>query len=54
MDLVLSKSIKVAGDKFDKSIIEYVRQNFNLYIGERTAENIKIEIGTAVKLRYRT
>jgi len=48
--LVLSKSIKVAGDKFDKSIIEHVRQNFNLYIGERTAENIKIEIGTAVKL----
>jgi rod shape-determining protein MreB len=48
--LVLSKSIKVAGDRFDKSIIDYVRQNYNLYIGERTAENIKIEIGTAVKL----
>ena len=48
--LVLSKSIKVAGDRFDKAIIDYVRQNFNLYIGERTAENIKLEIGTAVKL----
>lgn len=48
--LVLCKSIKVAGDKFDKSIIEYVRQNYNLFIGERTAENIKIEIGTAIKL----
>lgn len=48
--LVLCKSIKVAGDKFDKSIIEHVRQNYNLFIGERTAENIKIEIGTAVKL----
>ncbi len=47
--LVLSKSIKVAGDRFDKAIIDYVRQNFNLYIGERTAENIKIEIGTAIK-----
>jgi len=47
--LVLSKSIKVAGDKFDKSIMEYVRQNYNLYIGERTAENIKIEIGSAIK-----
>ena len=47
--LVLSKSIKVAGDRFDKAIIDYVRQNFNLYIGERTAENIKLEIGTAVK-----
>jgi rod shape-determining protein MreB len=49
--LVLSKSIKVAGDRFDKSIIDYVRQNFNLYIGERTAENIKLEIGTAVPLK---
>jgi len=47
--LVLSKSIKVAGDRFDKAIIDYVRQNFNLYIGEKTAENIKIEIGTAIK-----
>ncbi|BAK74607.1 MAG: rod shape-determining protein [Arcobacter sp.] len=48
--LVLCKSIKVAGDKFDKSIMEHVRQNYNLFIGERTAENIKIEIGTAIKL----
>ncbi|MCK9161795.1 MAG: rod shape-determining protein [Arcobacter butzleri] len=48
--LVLCKSIKVAGDKFDRSIMEYVRQNYNLYIGERTAETIKIEIGTAIKL----
>ncbi len=47
--LVLSKSIKVAGDRFDKAIIDYVRQNYNLYIGERTAENIKIEIGSAIK-----
>ena len=47
--LVLSKSIKVAGDRFDKAIMDYVRQNYNLYIGERTAENIKIEIGTAIK-----
>ena len=48
--LVLSKSIKVAGDRLDKAIIDYVKQNYNLFIGERTAENIKIEIGTAVKL----
>jgi rod shape-determining protein MreB len=48
--LVLSKSIKVAGDRFDKAIIDYVRQNFNLYIGERTAESIKLEIGTAIKM----
>ncbi|VAY87423.1 Rod shape-determining protein MreB [hydrothermal vent metagenome] len=48
--LVISKSIKVAGDRFDRSIIDYVRQNFNLFIGDRTAENIKLEIGTAIKL----
>lgn len=48
--LVLSKSIKVAGDRLDKSIIDYVRQNFNLYIGERTAETIKLAVGTAIKL----
>jgi len=48
--LVLSTSIKVAGDRFDKAIIDYVRHNFNLYIGERTAEEIKIQIGTAIKL----
>ena len=48
--LVLSKSIKVAGDRCDKAIIDYVRQNYNLYIGERSAENIKIELGTAIKL----
>ncbi len=47
--LVLCKSIKVAGDRFDKAIIDYVRQNYNLYIGERTAENIKIDIGSAIK-----
>lgn len=48
--LVISKSIKIAGDRLDKAIIDYVRQNFNLYIGERTAETIKLAIGTAVKL----
>jgi len=48
--LVISKSIKIAGDRLDKAIIDYVRQNFNLYIGERTSETIKLAIGTAVKL----
>ena len=48
--LVISKSIKVAGDRFDKAIVDYVRQNYNLYIGERTAEQVKLEIGTAIKL----
>lgn len=46
--LVLSKSVKVAGDRFDRAIIDYVRQNSNLYIGERTAETIKLTIGTAI------
>jgi rod shape-determining protein MreB len=48
--LVSSSSIKVAGDRFDKAIADYVRQNFNLSIGERSAESIKIDIGTAIKL----
>ena len=48
--LVISKSIKIAGDRFDKAIVDYVRQNFNLFIGERTAEVIKLEIGTALRL----
>lgn len=42
---VISKSIKVAGDRFDESIIKYIRKNFNVIIGERTAEDIKINIG---------
>ncbi|MCB0393562.1 MAG: rod shape-determining protein, partial [Bdellovibrionales bacterium] len=45
--IVYCKSIKVAGDKFDESIVNYVRRQFNLLIGERTAETIKIEIGNA-------
>jgi rod shape-determining protein MreB len=48
--LVLSKSIKTAGDRFDRAIMNYVKQNYNLFIGERTAESIKIEIGSAIKL----
>jgi rod shape-determining protein MreB len=48
--LVISKSIKIAGDKFDLSIIDYMSKKFNLLIGERTAENIKIKIGTALPL----
>ena len=48
--LVISKSIRVAGDKFDTAISEYVRKKYNLLIGERTAETIKIEIGSAYSL----
>ena len=45
--IVYCKSIKIAGDKFDESIVNYVRRQFNLLIGERTAENIKMAIGNA-------
>src|SRR3954468_3517003 len=45
--IVYCKSIKVAGVKFDEAIVNYVRRQFNLLIGERTAENIKISIGNA-------
>ncbi len=48
--LVLSKSIRVAGDKIDLSIINYIRRKYNLLIGERVAEEIKIAVGTAMEL----
>ncbi|MCD6172894.1 MAG: rod shape-determining protein [Sulfurimonas sp.] len=48
--LVLSKSIRTAGDKIDQGIVSYVRKKYNLLIGERVAEEIKINIGTAVVL----
>ncbi len=47
--IVVSKSIKVAGDKFDEAIIKYMRKAHNLLIGERTAEELKMNIGTAYK-----
>lgn len=46
-DIVSSCSVRVAGDTFDDSIINYVKRRFNLLIGERTAENIKIALGSA-------
>ncbi len=45
--IVFSKSIRVAGDKMDEAIIQYLKRKYNLLIGERTAEHIKISIGTA-------
>lgn len=47
--VVVSSSIKVAGDTFDQAIMNYVRRNHSLFIGEDAAENIKIRIGTAVE-----
>ncbi len=45
--IVTSRSVRVAGDEFDLSIINYIKKKYNLLIGERTAENIKIGIGSA-------
>jgi rod shape-determining protein MreB len=47
---VVSTSLKVAGDNFDDAIVRYMRKKHNLLIGERTAEDMKIQIGTANKL----
>ncbi len=45
--LVCNDSLRIGGDKFDESIIRYVRRVYNLMIGDRTAEEIKIKVGTA-------
>lgn len=45
--IVTSRSVRVAGDEFDSSIRNYIKKKYNLLIGERTAENIKIAIGSA-------
>ena len=45
--IVASRSVRVGGDEFDSAIIQYVKKKYNLLIGDRTAENIKIEIGSA-------
>ena len=48
--IVTSRSVRVAGDEFDSSIINYIKKKYNLLIGERTAENIKIAVAAACKL----
>lgn len=48
--IVASRSIRIAGDELTEDIVAYAKEKFNLQVGERTAENIKITIGTAVKL----
>lgn len=47
--IVAAKSVRVGGDEFDNAIIQYVKKRYNLLIGERTAEEIKITIGSAVQ-----
>ncbi len=48
--VVYSKSVRVGGDAFDAAIIQYIKRAYNLMIGERTSEEIKIKIGSAFKL----
>lgn len=48
--IVASRNVRTGGDEFDQDIIAYIKRKFNLLIGERTAENIKIQVGTAYKL----
>ena len=49
--IVVSQSIRIAGDEFDQAILSHVRDAYNLAIGERTAEDIKIKVGSAVPLK---
>ena len=48
--LVISKSLRTAGDKLDNAIVDYIRRKYSLLIGERTGEIIKIQIGSAISL----
>ncbi len=49
--IVVSQSVRIAGDEFDRAILTHVRDAYNLAIGERTAEDIKIKVGSAVPLK---
>jgi len=48
--IVVSESLRVAGNNFDENIIKYIKSKYKLMIGEKTAENLKIEVGTAIEL----
>lgn len=52
--IVTSKSLRIAGNEFDQALISYIKKEYNLMIGERTAESLKIEIGSAYKLGEET
>ena len=51
--IVYSKAVRVAGNEMDEAIIQYIKKTYNLLIGERTAEQIKMEIGSAFPLEER-
>ena len=48
--IVYSRSVRVAGNEMDEAIINYLKKKYNLLVGERTAEQVKIEVGSAYKL----
>jgi rod shape-determining protein MreB len=48
--IVYSKSVRVAGNEMDEAVIQYIKKKYNLLIGERTAEQVKLEIGSAFPL----
>jgi len=48
--IVASRSIRIAGDEMDEAIVQYIKRMYNLMIGERTAEQLKIEIGSALPM----
>ena len=48
--IVVAKSIRVAGDEMDEAIISHCRENYRLLIGERTAEDVKIQLGSATEV----
>ncbi len=52
--IVTSRSVRCAGDSFDAAIINYIKKKYNLLIGERTAENVKIAIGSAFPMEQET
>src|SRR3546814_5973969 len=45
--IVVSESFRIGGDKFDESLVRYIKKEYNIRIGERTAEEIKVKMGTA-------
>jgi len=47
--IVVSKSVRIGGDKMDEAILQYVKRTYNMLIGERTAEEVKIKLGTVVE-----
>ncbi len=48
--IVASTSVKIAGNRFDQAIADYIKKNYNLAIGDRTAEDVKIKIGSAIAI----